>query len=107
MTDGRATKPRSPAEVFAEIASLHERVHALAEQPQSPLYRIFLDGAEQVLDWLLESCPGCAVEPRETWDPLARGFNWTLALAVDPDSVKEAGCPLYVLATMKPERGDA
>lgn len=61
-TEGRA-EDMNRAQRLAEIQAMHRRVHEERDKPHAnPLTRVYLDGVEDALDWLLGACPdgtGC------------------------------------------------
>ena len=72
----------SEAEHLARLKAMHDRVHRLRDSnPPDPLYRVFLDGAEMMIDWVLGVCPDGDFD--EDWDPLDAACPWRIVLVVD------------------------
>lgn len=84
MAGARAAK-------LVEIQDLHRRVHEMRDLAfANPLVYIYLSGVEEVLDWLLGSCPD---GERADVDPLVlvQDYDWQLALVCGEKS-KDASC---------------
>lgn len=69
------------ARTFAEIKDLWHAVHEATNRANLPaLDRVYLEGMEEVLDWLMaDTCPSGDTRPRGA-PPLTSGYGWTLML---------------------------